>query len=267
MEHFLKTLTELGTTYGLKIIYGLVILFVGMKLCKFAASKIEKSKAFKKLDDGVETFVISSFKIVFAIALISSVAFLWGIPTTAFVTLFTSAGVAIGLAVQGALGNFAGGLMILIFKPFKVGDYIECASGSGTVKKITVIYTFLLTPDNKVVTIPNGTLTNATVTNFSKKPERRVDLVISAGYDDDIDKVESILLEVANGCDKVLKNPAPLARLASHAESSLQYNFRVWCKSADYWDVYYYCTEEVRKAFQKNGISIPYKQIDIHNVD
>ena len=153
--------------------------------------------------------------------------------------------------------------MILFFKPFKVGDYIENGSVAGVVAEITIIYTILNTPDGKTVTVPNGTLTNSSITNFSAKPVRRVDLVFSADYANDVEHVKQVLGEVAAAHEKVLKDPPPTIRLSAHASSSLDYTFRVWCNSADYWDVYFDMVENVEAAFKRNNIVIPYKHIDV----
>jgi len=245
------------------ILLGLVILLVGLKLTKWLVKLLSKLKGIQHLDVSVQSFVQSFVKIVLYALVISSAAICWGVPATSFMTMFASAGVAIGLALQGALSNFAGGLMILFFKPFKVGDYIEGNGVSGTVKDITVIYTILTTPDNKTITIPNGSLTSSNVINYSTQPQRRLDLTFSAGYEDDVEKVKAVLLEVANAHEKVLKDPAPMARLAAHNASSLDYYLRVWVNPADYWDVNFDLMEQVKAAFDKNSISIPYQQIDI----
>jgi len=264
MESIIEYLKQLGTDVGLKIIFGLVVLFVGIKLAKLVVKLVAKGRGFGKLEVSVQSFLLSFIKIILYALVIASAAIIWGIPTTSFLTIFTSAGVAVGLALQGALSNFAGGLMILIFKPFKVGDFIENGSAIGTVQEITIIYTILHTVDNKVITIPNGTLTNSNVTNYSTLPIRRVDIKFSAGYHDDIDKVKQVLMGVAESHEKVLKDPAPFIRLVAQANSSLDYTFRVWCTGADYWDVYFDMMERVKKAFDENGISIPFQQIDVH---
>ena len=264
MQNFLEYLKQLGTDVGLKIIFGLVVLFVGMKLAKWVVKLVSKGKGFGKLEVSVQSFLLSFIKIILYALVIASAAIIWGIPTTSFLTIFTSAGVAVGLALQGALSNFAGGLMILIFKPFKVGDFIENGVVMGTVKDITIIYTILHTVDNKVVTIPNGTLTNSNVINYSALPSRRVDIKFSAGYHDDIEKVTSVLMGVAEAHEKVLKDPAPFVRLTAQGSSSLDYTFRVWCAGADYWDVYFDMMERVKMAFDENGISIPFQQVDVH---
>jgi small conductance mechanosensitive channel len=257
MQNFLEYLKQLGTDVGLKIIFGLVVLFVGMKLAKWVVKLVSKGKGFGKLEVSVQSFLLSFIKIILYALVIASAAIIWGIPTTSFLTIFTSAGVAVGLALQGALSNFAGGLMILIFKPFKVGDFIENGAVMGTVKDITIIYTILYTVDNKVVTIPNGTLTNSNVINYSALPSRRVDIKFSAGYHDDIEKVKSVLMGVAEAHEKVLKDPAPFVRLTAQGSSSLDYTFRVWCAGADYWDVYFDLTQAITEKLGEAGVKAP----------
>lgn len=264
MEKFIDYVVQLGTDVGLKIIFGLIVLFVGLKIVKVIVKMVAKGKAFQKLDPTVQSFIKSLIKILLYAAVIASACMIWGIPATSFLTIFASAGLAIGMALQGALSNLAGGIMILIFKPFRVGDYIENGGLAGTVKDITIIYTILLTVDNKVITIPNGNLTNSNVINYSSEPLRRVDITLSAAYTDDMDKVEKVLMDVAGNNEKVLKNPAPFARLVTQNSSSLDYTFRVWCKSADYWDVYFDMMEQAKAAFDKNGITIPFQQVDVH---
>jgi len=260
----LNFLFELFASFGIKIIESLIVLFVGIKLIKFAKKWIKNSPRLEKIDMGVRTFFGSFLGITLYIILFISIAMILGIPTTSFITALASCGVAIGLALQGALGNLAGGIMILIFKPFKVGDYITTSSASGTVTNITIMYTMLTTPDNKVITIPNGTLTNSVIENYSASDKRRVDLSFTTGYDCDIEKVKEILLNVANKHEKVLKEQPPFARLAKHGDSALEYTLRVWCNAQDYWDVNFDLIEEVKKEFDSNGISIPYPQMDIH---
>ena len=264
MDTFWEYVKQIGTDVGLKIIFGLLVLFIGMKIAKWAVKLVSKGRAFSKLDKSVQSFLLSFIKIILYALVIASAAIIWGIPTTSFLTIFTSAGVAVGLALQGALSNFAGGLMILVFKPFRVGDFIENGSVMGTVNEITIIYTIVHTTDNKVVTIPNGTLTNSNVINYSALPLRRVDIRFSAGYSDDIDKVKKVLMGVAEAHEKILKDPAPFVRLVAQGVSSLDYTFRVWCNGADYWDVYFDMMENVKKAFDENGICIPFQQVDVH---
>ena len=263
MDDFLNFLSEKGIEIGLSFIGGLALLLIGLKVSKKIVKIIDKGKKFQKIEPGVRTFLKSAITVVLYAAMISSTAIIWGIPTTSFMTVFASAGVAVGLALQGSLSNLAGGIMILLFKPFKVGDYIEGASAAGVVQEITVMYTKLLTVDNKVVVIPNGSLTNSNVIDYSTMPLRRVDLKISASYNDDIDKVKSVILETVDAHELALKDPAPFVRLFAHKESSLDFTVRVWVKSEDYWTVYFDLTENIKKAFDANKISIPFNQLDV----
>lgn len=263
-EKILDFLFELITSFGLKILASVVVLFIGSKLIKFVKKWVKNSAKLEKIDMGVRTFLSSFLGITLYAILFISIAMILGIPTTSFITALASCGVAIGLALQGALGNLAGGIMILIFKPFKVGDYINTASASGTVSNISIMYTILSTPDNKTITIPNGTITNSVIENYSSSEKRRVDLVFTTGYDCDIDKVKEVLLNVAKKHEKVLKDPNPFARLTKHGDSSLEYTIRVWCNASDYWDVYFDLMENVKKEFDLNNISIPYPQMDVH---
>ena len=263
MDEFIQFITQLGTTVGLNLLWGLLILIVGLKLANWIVKFVASRKSILKIDPGVQSFIRSFLKVVLYAAVIASACITWGIPSASFMTIFASAGVAIGLALQGTLSNFAGGLMILFFKPFKVGDYIESGAVAGVVQDITIIYTIIVTVDNKTITVPNGSLTNSSITNYSAKTTRRVDLTISAGYDDDIDKVKNVLLQVANAHEKVLRDPAPFVRLKDHSSSSLDYTFRVWCQSADYWEVYFDMEENIKKAFDRENITIPYKHVDI----
>ena len=264
MQEFLNFLSQKGTNIGLQLIGGLLVLIIGLKVSKFIVKLVTKGKAFQKIDPSVQSFLKSAIKVVLYAAVISSAAIIWGIPTTSFMTVFASAGVAVGLALQGSLSNLAGGIMILLFKPFKIGDFIEGGGATGVVQDITVMYTKLLTVDNKMIVVPNGSLTNANITDYSTMSERRVDLTISTGYGDDIDKVRSVILDVIDKHPLVKKDPAPFVRLAKHNESSLDYTVRAWTDTASYWDVYFDLTENIKKAFDANGISIPYKQVDFH---
>lgn len=263
-EKLIEFLFELGVSLGVKLLVAAIILGVGCKLVKVVKKWLKNSPRLDHVDKGVRTFLASFSGIALYIFLFLTIAMVLGIPTTSFITAIASCGVAIGLALQGALSNLAGGIMILIFKPFKVGDYITTPDASGTVTDITIVYTILKTPDNKIVTVPNGTLTNSVVVNYSALDTRRLDLVFTTSYDCDIDKVKEILMNVINSHEKVLKDPEPFARLTKHAESALEYTVRVWCKSADYWSVNFDLVETVKKEFDANKISIPYPQMDVH---
>ena len=263
-EKIVNYLVELATTTGLKLLGAIVLVIVGMKGIKWLRKWIRTSEKLNKIDDSLRSFMISFSSVVLYIVLFITVAVILGIPTTSFITMLASCGVAIGLALQGSLSNFAGGIMILIFKPFKVGDYIEAAGESGTVTEISVVYTELLTVDNKKITIPNGTITNSVIENYSAEKIRRVDLEFNTAYDCDIEKVKKIITEVLESHPKALINPEIFVRLSAHNESALTYTARVWCKTEDYWDVNFDVIESVKKAFDENHIQIPYNQLDVH---
>ncbi|NLP13503.1 MAG: mechanosensitive ion channel [Clostridium sp.] len=264
---FIDYVASVGLSVGMKVLYSAIILIVGLKLIGFFVKFITNSKGFQKIDSTVQSFIKSFTSIGLKVLLLIIVASTLGVELTSVMALLASAGLAVGLALQGALSNIAGGLIILIFKPFRVGDYIETQSLSGTVKEITVFYTILATPDNKRITLPNGSMTNASITNFSVEETRRVDLTFSAPYSVDIELVKNILLKLAENHPMVLKEPKPMSRLASHGDSALEYRLRVWCNNADYWTVLYDLTEGVKKEFDQQGIIIPYRQIDVHVLD
>ena len=265
MDEFIATITGLVTTYGLKLIVGTILLIVGMKLSKWFVRTVLSGKAADKLDPGLRTFLKSFLSIALNVLIIISVATYIGIPMTSFITMLASAGVAIGLALQGALSNLAGGVMILLFKPFKVGDYIEAGGNAGTVKAVTVFYTVLTTLDNKRVTVPNGSLTNAPIVNYSTESKRRVDLVFGVSYSSDIEAVKRVIRETALENGLIIKEPEPFIGLSSYNDSAVEFTLRVWCKTEDYWTVYFDINERMKGAFDKNGIEIPFPQLDVHS--
>ncbi|MDD3298666.1 MAG: mechanosensitive ion channel, partial [Firmicutes bacterium] len=199
-------------------------------------------------------------KALLVVAIIS----ILGIETTSFVALFGAAGLAVGLAFQGSLSNFAGGVLILVTKPFKVGDYIEANGHSGTVEAIQILYTDLVTVDNKVIRIPNGSLSNASITNYSEKDTRRVDFQFGAGYEADPAKVVRVLTDIVANHPQALKEPEPFVRMSEHGDSAVIYTVRVWVKAADYWTVHFDVIEKVKQRFDEEGLSIPYPQMDVH---
>lgn len=267
METIFQTVISWLSTVGLRLLYTGVILLVGLKLCNLLLKLLKKSHTFQKLDPAVQSFLLSLLRILVYVLLFLSAAGILGIPTTSFITALASAGVAVGLALQGALSNFAGGLMLLLFHPFTIGDYIETQGQAGTVQKITVFYTFLLTVDNEQVMLPNGALTNASIKNYSSQELRRVDLSFSVAYDSSIEQVNDVLLSVARANEMVKQDPAPAAHLKSYGDSALVFFLRVWCDNADYWTVTAAVNEAVKKAFDENGISFPFPQVDVHMKD
>lgn len=264
LEKWLKNVGEQAFYFLIRLAVAGLLLFIGSKLIKFLMNRFKRSKLYQKMDPGLASFTASGSRIVLYIILILMCFGVLGIETASFLALFTSGGVAIGLAFQGAVTNLAGGVMILLFHPFRVGDYIETTEIAGTVNAISVLYTVVLTPDNKRVTVPNGSLTNAAITNYSAEGQRRVELTFSVSYDCDIDKVKQILLSVAESDPKALKDPAPLARLKTQSASSLDFVLRVWCAPENYWDLYFDLNENVKKALDEAGMEIPFPQMDVH---
>lgn len=259
-----KELLEKAFDLGIQLIIALLILIIGFKLVKILEKSLKKEHKLSKIDASVKTFVISITTIALKVLLFIIAASIIGIPTTSFITILGSAGVAIGLALQGGLSNLAGGLMILIYKPFKVGDYIESNGKEGNVTSITMFYTSLTTLDNKVVQIPNGTLSNNTIVNYSAYPERRLDLQFNVSYDTKIDKVKKVINEVIDKSEYALKDRNNIIRLCKHSDSSLTYAVYVWIKKEDYWNAYFELNENIKEAFDKNNIEIPFPQLDIH---
>ncbi len=263
-DQFVNYLLEFATTTGFKLIAVIALVIIGLKAIKWLKKWIKTSPKLDKIDSSLRSFAVSFISVVLYALLFVTVLMILGVPATSFVAVLTTCAAAIGLALQGSLSNFAGGIMILLFKPFKVGDFIEAAGETGVVSEISVVYTELLTLDNKRITIPNGTLTNSVIENYSSEELRRVDLTFNTAYDCDIEKVKEIISKVVEAHPMVLKNPEPFVRLSAHNESALTYTVRIWCKNADYWDVNFDVLENVKKAFDENGIKIPYNQIDVH---
>lgn len=263
-KNILTFLLEFATSFGIKLLGAIIVLVVGLKCTSLLSKWIRHSNKLNKLDVSLRSFLASFSKIVMYIVLVITAAMILGIPATSFITILASCGVAVGLALQGSLSNFAGGLMILFFKPFKVGDYIEASGESGTVKEISVVYTELLTPDGKRITIPNGSLTNSVIKNYSAEALRRVDLSFSVSYDSDDETVKGLLTGIINAHPQALKDPAPFVRLSEHGDSALIYTVRVWCKNEDYWTVYFDIVEKAKAAFDENNIAIPFPQMDVH---
>ena len=260
----IDTVMEMGASFGLKIIEAIIVLLVGLKMVKIVKKFLRKSPKLDKMDAGLRSFLGSAASILLYALIIITVAMILGVPVTSFITILASCGVAVGLALQGSLSNLAGGIMLLLFKPFKIGDYIEAAGEAGTVTEISVMYTEIITFDNKRITIPNGSLTNSVIENYSSEDTRRVDLTFNTSYANDVDTVKAVIMKVVENHPAILKTPEPFVRLSAHKDSSLEYAVRVWCKSADYWDVYFDLMEMVKKAFDENGVQIPYPQVDVH---
>lgn len=249
-----------------RIVLALVALIVGKLLIRLTMGLLRRSKLIKRMEDGAERFLLTFIKTALNILLALILVSILGIPMSSMVAVLASAAAAIGLALQGALSNFAGGLMILIFHPFRLDDFVEIGSFMGTVSDIGMFYTTLRTTDNKNVTIPNGTVMGQAVTNYSAHATRRLELAFQVAYGTDLEKVHRVLLETAAAHELVLKDPAPFATLKSHEASSLNFILRVWVKREDYWTVNFDLLEAVNNRFAADGITIPFQQVDVHMI-
>lgn len=265
---WLGKLGDVAVAFGLTLLKAIIVAVVGWYLIKFICKWAKKILLRSRLDDGISGFLSSVLRTILQALLVIMVIGIMGIPMSSIVALIGSAGLAIGLALQGCLTNFAGGVLILIVKPFKVGDYIIDSNGNeGTVTAIDVIYTKLLTADHKSVTIPNGTLANSTVINTTKEDRRRLDFDVSISYEEDIDRVKSVLMDVAGACTCRLEDQECTTFVRSFDPSAVKITLRFWVKSEDYWTVKWEMQESIKKHFDQNEISIPYDQLDVHVVD
>ena len=255
---------ELITIYGLKVLAAVVILIVGRWVAKGITRLIGRMMEKSKIDQTIQRFTINTVYIVLMVFVVLAALNQLGIQTTSFIAVLGAAGLAIGLALQGSLANFAAGFLMIIFRPIRVGDYIEGAGTAGTVEEIQIFTTTLTTPDNKMVIIPNASLTSANIVNWTLKGSRRVDMVFGIGYNDDIDKARQIMKDVLDSDDRIFKDPAPQIGIIELGDSSVNFVVRPWAKVSDYWDVYMTTTEKIKKAFDANGINIPYPQRDVH---
>lgn len=245
------------------LIFAVVILVLGLIISKVVLKLISKGLDRSKLDLTVNNFVKQCCKIVLYVVLVTIVLSALGIPATSIVTVIGTAGVAIGLALKDSLSNVAGGILLMINKPFKIGDYIAVSGVSGTVRSITILYTRLDSDSNQAIFIPNGQVSGATVTNFNGNDTRRVDMKFSISYEDDYETARKVILSVLSSNEKILTSPAPVVRMLEHGASAIVIAVRPWCKCADYWEVYFSVTEQIREAFIKSGISIPFDQLDV----
>ena len=264
VQELIQQLTNWGISTGKQIIAALIIFLVGRLLISLINKLVAKVLARKHVDAGVQTFVKSFVNIMLTILLIVAIISKLGVDTTSFAALLASAGVAVGMALSGNLQNFAGGLIILLFRPFKVGDFIECQGVSGTVKEIQIFHTILTSGDNKVIYIPNGGLSSGTVINYSREETRRVDWTFTVEYGEDFDKVESVFNRLIEADERILNTPAPFVNLIALADSSVNVVVRVWVKSENYWDVFFSMNKAVYATFNKEGINFPFPQITVH---
>jgi len=259
-DELIKGLIEISK----KGLIALIIFIVGFKIINFVIKKLKKGKVFNKLDKTTSSFLLSIISVILKAVVIITCAGELGIPMTSIVTLIGSIGLAVGLALQGGLTNIAGGLLIMIFKPFRVGDFIDNGSSSGTVKEINIFNTVLATYDNKMIVIPNGNLSNTVVTNYSRYPERMIDIPVTVDYKSDLKLVKKVLEDIAKDCKFRIESKDILIALKEHSDSSLIYTFRIWVDNKDYWTARFELLEKIKTEFDKHNISIPFPQLDVH---
>ncbi|WP_456405606.1 mechanosensitive ion channel family protein [Caldithrix abyssi] len=264
VQFYTQQLTDLAFKLIPQLLLAIVVLILGLWAIKFLGRGINRALEKSKVDVSLQKFLVSLISIGFKILLLISIASMLGIATTSFVTIIGAMGLAVGLALQGSLANFAGGVLILLLKPFKVGDVIDAQGFIGKVDQIQIFNTILKTFDNKTIFIPNAALSNGNITNYSIEPTRRVDMTFGIGYNDDLKKAKQILTEMVEKDERILKEPAPTVALAELGDSSVNFAVRVWVKQEDFWNVYYDFQENVKLTFDAQGISIPYPQRDVH---
>ncbi len=250
--------------WGINIVMAVAIFLVGKFVVKMVVKFAKKIMVKAKVDNILVNFIASIISTILLLFVVIAALDQLGVATTSLIALIGAAGLAVGLALQGTLQNLASGVMLIIFRPFNDGDFVEAAGVSGVVEAIGIFTTTMRTGDNREIIIPNGEIFGGTITNYSKRATRRVDMVFGIGYDDDIKKAKDILIKILDEDERVLKDPAPLVAVGELADSSVNFNVRPWCTTGEYWNVYYDIHEKVKLTFDAEGISIPYPQMDIH---
>jgi small conductance mechanosensitive channel len=264
VEDYLDKITDFGFEYAPKLIGGLIVLFVGLWITKLITKGVGKSLAKSSIDQSLVPFLKSLTNIILKALLIITVMGMIGIEMTSFVAIIGAAGLAVGLALSGTLQNFAGGVIILIIKPFKIGDFIEAQGFAGTVKEINIFSTLLNTPDQKLVIIPNGPLSTGALINYSAEPLRRVDWTFGIAYGDDVENFKKAINQFIAEDDRILKDPAGFIGLSELADSSVNFAVRVWVDSPNYWGVFFDMNEKVYTKFPDYDLNIPFPQMDVH---
>lgn len=249
--------------YGIPLLTALIVLFIGLFLIKWVVKFLEKTLIKRELDQSLIKFVTNLSLWVLRILLIVTVAGMVGIPMTSFVAIIGAAGLAIGLALQGTLSNFAGGVLLMVFKPYSIGDLVTIQGETGVVKEILIFNTILLSPENKTIYIPNGAIMNGNITNFTREGKIRVDLKIGIAYDADIKQAKQILLDLINANDKVLKTPAATVNVGELADSAVVLEVRPFVKPEHYWDVFFNTLEDAKIKLDEAGVGIPFPQMDV----
>lgn len=263
-DSYIDRFGDLIITYGGKILLAILFLIIGLWVIKRVVKMIGKTMRKREVDESLQPFLKSLISALLKVMLIISVVSMLGVEMTSFVAVLGAASLAVGFALQGSLANFAGGVLILLLKPFKVGDFIDTGSHSGTVRAVQIFYTYITTTSNQEIIVPNGDLSNNAVKNYSFHDTRRLDFTFGIGYDDNIDQAKDILMKLITEEANVMKDPAPVVFIENLNDSSVDFRVRAWSKSSDYWDIVNSMSEKVKKAFDSAGVSIPFPQRDIH---
>jgi len=264
IEGIVEKLHGYALTYGMSTIAALLIVLIGRILARFLSRTVEKILLKSKVEQTLAVFVKHiTYVALMAFVILAALGKL-GVQTTSFIAVLGAAGLAVGLALQGSLSNFAAGVMLILFKPFKVGDYIDAGGATGTVEEIQIFNTIVTTPDNKRVIIPNSKITGDNITNFTAVEKRRVDLVFGISYDDDMRVAKTVLLDLVKSDERVLTDPEPVVAVSELADSSVNLVCRPWVKPEDYWSVFFDFLEKGKIALEEKGLSIPYPQSDVH---
>lgn len=264
LEIMLQKLIDWSLNAGGRLLAALIIFIVGRFIIKFINSMVAKLLVKRHIDASIQSFVKSLVNILLMVLLIVAIISKLGIETTSFAALLASAGVAVGMALSGNLQNFAGGLIVLLFRPYKVGDWIECQGVAGTVRAIQIFHTILVTADNKVIYVPNGALSGGTIINYSTESTRRIDWVVGVEYGENFGKVEETVRRILQNDQRILQQPAPYVALNALDASSVNILVRVWVNNADYWGVYYDVQKRIYEVFNKENIGFPFPQLTIH---
>jgi small conductance mechanosensitive channel len=264
MEDILKKVVETLALYGPKLLGAIAVLIIGGWLIKAVNKGVSKGLKKSKVDSALEPFIKGIVSILLKVLLFISVLTMVGIEMMSFTALIAAAGLAVGMALSGTLQNFAGGVMILIFKPFKTGDFIDAQGYMGTVSEIQIFNTYLKTVDNKTIIIPNGGLSTSSMTNFSTEPNRRVDWKFGIGYGDSADKAKEVIKGLCDADERILKDPEVFIAISELGDSSVNFAVRAWVNAADYWGVFFEMNEKVYKTFAEEGLNIPFPQMDVH---
>lgn len=264
MDEFIEQIIILGTEAGKSILLAAIVAVIGYYIVRIINNMVARILERRNVEPTVQSFLKSFVNITLLILLILTVVSTLGVNTTSLAALLASAGLAVGMALSGNLQNLAGGIILLLFKPYKVGDYIEAQGVSGTVKAIQIFHTILTTPDNKELFIPNGALSSGNITNYSKNDLRRVDMVVSVEYGTDTEKVKQVTQELLRSDSRILKDPAPFVAVNELGDNGVFFSIRVWVNGSDYWNVFFDTNERIYNEFNKQGIGFPFPQIQIH---